>query len=158
MAKPNNFKGSYTLYVPENLVLSPAYRDLSTQARSLLIEFIRIYRPSRNGHLSISTRQAIEWLNISKETANKVFYELASHGFIKLAGLESWTQGKARTWYLTCREANNREATNEWMHWQPNANLCPLPTRSSKNKMSTPKQGAVVHMEIGQAGLNKRSG
>ena len=56
--------GAY-VQLHEVILASPAYRDLSPGARALLIEFLRIHRPSRNGRLSISILNAAKLLNVS---------------------------------------------------------------------------------------------
>lgn len=98
---------------------SPAYRDLSTVERALLLEFQRIYLPSRNGVLSISTRNAAQRLNVSEDTACKAFYGLVSHGLLVLMEGHYWQQRKAREWRLTFEPCNNREPTDEWKFWKP---------------------------------------
>ena len=157
MAKQyKNQPNEHYLKLNDSLIESSAYRDLSTAARALLIEFARIYRPTRNGGLSISTRKAIEWLGISKNTADKVFYELAAHGFIKLKSNESWQERKAREWAVTWEPLHQKEPTNEWMQWVEGADLCPLPKKSRPRKIKSPtlKRGAVLPMKRGQAALN----
>lgn len=132
----------------DSLLESPAYIDLKPPARALLIEFLRIHRPSRNGSLSISTRHATYRLNVSEPTALKAFEELASHGFIRLTNNESWMERKAREWSLTMLPVGNHEPRNDWMNWIPGANLCPLPTK--RKKSSTQKTGAVLPMNFEQ--------
>ncbi len=142
----------------DSLVLSPEYRDLSTQARSLLVEFARIYRPGRNGNLSISTREVIEWLGVSKDTASKLFYELAEHGFIRQTEHENWMERQARKWEVTWESRNNREPGHDWKGWQPGKDICPLPKKAKrKNKTPTPNKGARQSIQIGQAAPKKRA-
>lgn len=132
----------------DSLLNSPAYLDLKPPARALLVEFLRIHRPSRNGHLSISTREAAARTNVTEPTVIKAFEELAVHGFIRLTSHESWMERKARKWELTILSMNNREPRNDWMQWTEGANLCPLPTK--KKKTSTKKTGAVLPMNFEQ--------
>jgi hypothetical protein len=132
----------------DSLLDSPAYLDLKPPARALLIEFLRIYRPFRNGRLSISTRDAVTRLNVSEPTAIKAFEELATHGFIRLRNHENWMERKAREWELTMLQVNNHEPRNDWMKWEQGANLCPLPTKQKKS--STKKTGAVLPMNFEQ--------
>lgn len=134
----------------DSLLNSPAYLDLRPPARALLIEFLRIHRPSRNGRLSISTRDAVTRLNVSEPTAIKAFEELATHGFIRLKNHENWMERKAREWELTMLSVNNHEPRNDWQGWTLGANLCPLPTRQKKS--STKKTGAVLPMFLKQRG------
>jgi hypothetical protein len=111
----------------EEWLSSPAYRDLSCAARCLLEEFQRIYRPQRNGQLSIGTRRASRLLRVAEGTAGKAFHDLASHGFIKLVKGELWQQREAREWRLTFEPCNGREPTDDWRDWEP-----PNKMRSSK--------------------------
>lgn len=107
----------------EEILSSPAYRDLKPPARCLIDEFQRIYRPGRNGRLSISTRNAAKLLNVTEPTAIKAFGELVTHGFLRLSEGHLWQERKAREWWLTFEPGNNnQEPTDEWRDWQPNKN------------------------------------
>lgn len=132
----------------DSLLESQAYLDLKPPARALLVEFLHIYRPLRNGRLSISTSDAAKRINVTEPTAIKAFEELATHGFIRLTSTENWMERRARKWELTMQPLNNREPRNDWMNWIPGANLCPLPTR--KKKTSTKKTGAVLPVNFEQ--------
>ncbi|MCG7869728.1 MAG: LysR family transcriptional regulator [Candidatus Thiodiazotropha taylori] len=104
----------------EEILSSPAYRDLKPVARCLIEEFQRLYRPGRNGHLSISTKNAAELLNVSEPTVSKAFRDVEAHGFIKLCDGYSWMERKAREWRLTFEPGNNnQEPTDEWRNWKP---------------------------------------
>lgn len=104
----------------EEMLASPAYRDLTTYARCLLEEFQRIYRAGRNGRLSISTKRAAELIKISEPTATRTFYELIDHGFIVLTKGQLWQERKAREWRLTFEPgATGQEPTDEWRTWTP---------------------------------------
>ena len=102
----------------EEWLNSPAYRDLKCPARCLLEEFQRIYRPQRNGRLSISTRNAERLLKVSENTACKAFRDLTSHGFIVLTKGHLWQQRESREWRLTFEPCNGREPTDEWRYWK----------------------------------------
>ncbi len=136
MVKNNNYtrRGGYIRRF-EYMLASPAYRSLSTNARCLLEEFQRIYRPDRNGHLSISTKNAAKLLNISEPSASNAFYELAACGFIKLKNYALWQERKAREFSLTFEPMNNREPTDEWKEFTPGKPY-PVPGR----KKSRPKK------------------
>lgn len=108
----------------EEILSSPAYRDLKPVGRCLIEEFQRLYRPGRNGQLSISTKNAAKLLNVTEPTAIKAFVELEVHGFIKLSKGYSWMERKAREWRLTFEPGNNnQEPTDEWRDWKPNNNV-----------------------------------
>jgi len=127
----------------EEYVASPAYQDLSTAARCLFHEFLRIYRPSRNGSLSISTRKATALINVSEPTASRAFHELAEHGFLKLNQEAQWQQRMTREWTLTTEPCNGREPTDDWRRWSPGN---PLPTNFKKlKKTPTKESNAELH-------------
>ena len=113
---------------------SPAYRDLSMPARCLLQEFQHIYRPTRNGQLSISVQKAMKRLGCAKQTAQQAFRELSEHGFIKLRHGERWQERKAREWILTIERLNNHEPTDDWKHWKPGEPVNVLPRKNPKQK------------------------
>ena len=101
----------------EEMLSSPAYRDLTPVARCLLEEFQRLYRSNRNS-LSISVKSASKLLGVHKDTAGKAFYELAEHGFIVLKKGAYWRERLAREWALTFEEFNGREPTDDWKKWE----------------------------------------
>lgn len=111
-------KGGY-ITKHEEWLRSPAYQDLHCVARCLLDEFLRIYRPDRNGRLSISVASAAKLLRVNKDTAARAFHELAEHGFIRLKGVELWQERRAREWCLTIMENNGRNPSDEWRDWRP---------------------------------------
>ena len=143
--KPPSIIRQHFVQIYDNVLNSSAYLDLKPPARALLIEFHRIYRPSRNGRLSISIREAEKRLRITEPVVLKAFEDLAEHGFIRLINHENWQERLAREWELTMLPVNNHEPRNDWMQWKKGANLCPLPM---KKKNSRPvKTGAVLPMK-----------
>ena len=144
MAKLYSVSKQHFVQVYDEVLNSAAYLDLRPPARALLIEFCRIHRPSRNGRLSISTREATTRLNVTEPVALKAFADLASHGFIRLKNLESWTERKAREWELTMFSVDGREPANDWLAWRKGADLCSLPRKHKKFRPM--KTGAVLPM------------
>ena len=98
---------------------SSAYRDLRPVSKCLLIEFINIYRPSRNGRLSLSTRKAAERIGVAENTIIKAFHDLVEHGFLILTSPHIWTQGMAREFELTVKAKDLRVAKDSWKQWKP---------------------------------------
>src|SRR5690606_32045043 len=99
---------------------SPAYRSLSCTARCLLEEFQRIYRPGRNGRLSISVNRACELLGVkSDNTARSAYRELEETGFLTLTADACHAAGRAREYRLTIHECNGRAPTDDWKCWSP---------------------------------------
>lgn len=132
MAKSIKFKftGHY-LSIPDEIMESPAYRDLKPPPRALLLEFLYLYRPNRNGKLTITTDKAELLLKVGDKVASRAFYELAEHGFIKLAAHSDWYNSKGREWEITFLPKNNREPTNEFRQWRKGINLCPDAPRAN---------------------------
>ena len=131
--KSNN-RGGY-IRRREEMLASPAYRDLKPPARCLLEEFQRKYRNNRCD-LSISTNDAKELLNVSEPTACKAFHELSKHGFIVLTSGHLWQERLAREWRLTFEKYNGRQPTDEWRSWSPDRPF------NSNGKIPTQKTGA----------------
>jgi len=108
----------YFVRLTESVLKSPAYRNLKPPARALLIEFMRVYRPSRNGRLTIDTATAKELINCSEKVTDRAFYELSEHGFIKLIKHHSWTTKKGREWAITFHKVNEHEPTKDYLKWK----------------------------------------
>jgi len=133
--KPRKFRRpGYWFPVYEEWFDSPAYRDLSPVARCLLMEFLLIYRPGRNGHLSISVQNAMARLGCAKQTAQDAFRELAEHGFIKLREGERWQERKAREFALTIESVNGHEPTDDWRDWEPEKLVESLPRKRPQRR------------------------
>ena len=64
------------------LLNSPAWRDLSSTARSAYIEVAAGYDGSNNGRIIVSTQLLGERMGCNKSTAARALQELAEHGFI----------------------------------------------------------------------------
>lgn len=111
-------KGEYFVALTESILLSPAYRDLKPPARTLLIEFLLIYRPIRNGDLTITEASAQAKINSSEKVTARAFYELMEHGFIKLMVKQSWSNNKGRKFSVTFHKVNNHEATDDYLRWK----------------------------------------
>ena len=133
----------------EDWLSSPAYRDLKPIARCLLEEFQRIYRPDRNGKLSISVLKAAKLINASKESVSRAFYELAEHGFLKPMKDAYWIERMAREWTLTFESLNGREPTDDWKNWTPGIPVFELPR---------PKKIKIRRRDIGQSCPKNRTG
>ncbi|MDF1529947.1 MAG: hypothetical protein P1R74_12555 [Sedimenticola sp.] len=127
MGKRRQFKrdGGY-IRKWEEILSSPAYRALKPVARCLLEEFQRIYRPGRNGSLSISLKQAQVLVNAGETAVMEAFKQLSANGFIVLTRGELWQQRMAREWRLTFEPyANGREPSDDWRLWTPKINPDP---------------------------------
>jgi DNA-binding transcriptional ArsR family regulator len=107
------------------LVHSPAWRDLTANARAIYVEISSRYggAGSNNGRIPYSVREAATSLRISKSTASRALIELQEHGFIALMK-EGGFNLKARhaaEWRLTefVSDVDPSAATKEFMRWPP---------------------------------------
>ena len=134
MARPLTSTRAKTRYIKieADWFESPAYRDLTLTARCLLTEFLNVYRPSRNGKLSISTRNAAVRLSVTENTCIKAFRDLVEHGFLILTNHENWIQGKAREFELTVRPVNGRVQKDSWKEWEFGKPVSVLPQRKKR--------------------------
>ena len=132
----------------EEILASPAYRDLKPVARCLLEEFQRIYRPGRNGKLSVSTKNAASLLNVSEPTASNAFYDLVDHGFLVQTKGQLWQERLSREWRLTIvPSGNNHEPTDEWKKWPSDHKN----SRPKKQGQNCSKKGGSLPRKQGQS-------
>jgi hypothetical protein len=113
----------YYVRLDGSIIKSPAYRDLKSPARALLIEFLLIFRPTRNGKLTITSAYAMELIKSSDKVTRRAFYELSEHGFIKLKGYQNWQRKKGREFALTFHKINDHEPTNDYLKWGEGKNM-----------------------------------
>ena len=105
--------------IESNWFESPAFRDLRPVAKCLLIEFLNIYRPTRNGSLSLSTRNAAERIGVAENTVINAYHDLVEHGFLILTSHQKWMQGMAREFEFTVSGIDVRVAKDSWKQWKP---------------------------------------
>lgn len=113
--------------IDHQLLYSAAYRSLSPNARSLLIELISLSNGSNNGSIWLSIRDAAARMGVSDpKAASAAFEELISTGLIAMTkeaffSIKSADTSKARCWRLTWiyDNANKKPASNEWSNFEP---------------------------------------
>jgi len=69
--------------LPHYMLKSAAWHSLSPVARCVFLELAAIYNGGNNGHLALSTRDAAERVQCSKDTAAKALADLITKGFIE---------------------------------------------------------------------------
>lgn len=95
---------------------SNAYRALSANARSLLIELAMLDKGDNNGSLYLSVRDAAARLGVSDLTAAQTaFADLQQLGFIEMTEeahfhVKAADKSRARCWRLTWLSGPNRKA------------------------------------------------
>ena len=105
------------------LLNSPAYLSLSTAARAVHVEIIRLYNGSNNGCIALSVRTAANRCRIARNTAARAFVELQDRGFIECVtrGAFSMKIRHAAEWRLThlpC-DVSGRLSEKPFMRWRP---------------------------------------
>lgn len=103
------------------MLSSPAYLDLSCQARAILIEIVRLYDGTNNGRIALSIRTAAQRCRISKDTATRAFAELRGHGFVECVtpGAFSRKVRHAAEWRIAWRscDVTGDLPRNPFMRW-----------------------------------------
>lgn len=86
-----------------DILNSPAWEGLSTQARAVLIQIAKRYNGGNNGALAASVRNLASECRINKDTAAKAVKELLNAGFLELAqaGAFSFKKRHAAEYRLT---------------------------------------------------------
>lgn len=107
------------LVLSAHLLTSPEYLALTANAKALIPQMQIHWRLEKP--VDFGVREAAEKLGCSKDTASRVFKELAGAGFIKEAGeslFDSRYGSKTRSWYLTWMPYgtpdNPMPPTNDW--------------------------------------------
>jgi hypothetical protein len=122
---------------------SNAYRSLSPNARSLLVELAMLYNGENNGSLYLSVRDAAHRMGLADTTAaSRAFDELLALGFVELAQMSHFSvkaseTSRARCWRLTWEAGPGRKG----------------PTMQFRECEPEPRTPARKRMERGQRAL-----
>jgi hypothetical protein len=106
--------------LPCHMLNSPAWQDLSSNAKVAFIEMKRRYYGTNNGEISLSCREAADLTHTSKVTASRFLKELQSHGFVKVSKHGVFTGRLATTWILTTENLQGHHKTDDWKKWTKN--------------------------------------
>jgi hypothetical protein len=117
-------RGGGWVGIPQCVVDSPAYRDLTVTARAVLIEIVRRFNGYNNGGIVVSQRQIAEGLKTSNfRKIVAAVDELMTHGLIGVPVESLWKERKAREYRLTFVSTSDSgslsRATNDYDHWRP---------------------------------------
>lgn len=109
-----------------NLLTTNAYRSLSPNARSLLVELTMLYNADNNGSLYLSVRDAAYRLGVADLTAaSRAFDDLLELGFIQMTKkahffVKAGEASRARCWRLTWLPGPGRKiATWDFLEREP---------------------------------------
>ena len=103
-----------------DIMKSAAWRSLSPNAKCVWLEIMFRYKGDNNGDISLSCREAAEFLGIGKNTAHRAFIELEDRGFIKVGVIAGFNnkQRMATRWIVTHENHNGKSPTNEWRQYE----------------------------------------
>lgn len=107
-----------------SLLDSEAYRSLSCGARSLLVEFAKLYNGANNGELFMSQRTAAAKLGISSHTAAARYIDqLIDRGFIsiRIKGSFNVKTGRATSYVLAQYRMGDQPPSRAFKKWTPPA-------------------------------------
>lgn len=111
--------------LPHSILFSGAYRALSPNARSLLVELVSIFNGANNGSIYLSVRDAAARLGVvDTAAASKAFDELEELGFIALTkdsffSIKAADSSRARAWRLTWHHCDKVGATRDFEKREP---------------------------------------
>lgn len=120
MTRPQGKRGSKSKFImiDHSVFNHPAYRSLKVGPRSLFLELIARFKGYNNGKIYLSSRQAAERLNCTKDTALAYFKVLENRGFIvavKQHALGVEGKGRATEWRLTHLPCDGSKPTSDFM-------------------------------------------
>lgn len=116
-AKGRNPTGRF-VRLDHRMLNCAAYRSLSPNARSLLVELIMLYNGENNGSLYLSVRDATYRLGAADTSvATNAFDDLMQLGFIEITkdshfAIKADESSRARCWRLTWEPGPGRKAPN----------------------------------------------
>lgn len=112
--------------IDHRLLSSPAYRALSPNGRTLLIELAMLEDGSNNGGLFLSVRDAAARMGVvDLKAATRAFDELQGLGFIAMTAdahfaVKAGEGSRARTWRLTWQAVGGKQGpTHEYEQLEP---------------------------------------
>ena len=125
---------------------SPAYRDLSFSARSMLIEVLHFYSGKNNGRIWLAPLVLSE-RGFSKNTASRALKELREHGFVYMTKRGGNQRGGCSWFALTWLKIDKAEGQH-LEHFKKSAYLSweslPKKIKGSKFGIGCPKIGVLL--------------
>lgn len=135
-AKGRNENSGRFVRLDYRILNSNAYRSLSPNDRSLLVELTMLYNGENNGSLYLGVRDAAHRMGLADMTAaSRSFDNLMALGFIELTqeayfSIKTSEYSRARCWRLTWLVGPGRKAPN-WTFLENE----PLPKTKSRKRM-----------------------
>jgi len=113
------------LLMSKRMFDSPAFRSLSSSSIIVYLLLVRRFNGYNNGEIALSCRDCAKYAKISRNTAQRAFFELQEKGFIKLEKQGLFTTKNASTYTLTSTVNSGTilsQPTNDWMRWGSGSN------------------------------------
>lgn len=113
--------GAKHVRLHETLLRTDAWNALSSVAKVMLIELMRLHNGRNNGDIVLSVRAAAARVGCAINTAHRALKDLQEKGFLKLVsrGYFGLGEREATTWRLTMLGTpSNRRPTAEFMSWK----------------------------------------
>ena len=148
-------KGRLPDFVPlfKSTIQEPAWKALSHGARSLYAELKGRYHTKLQGHVYLSTRDAVEHLgsHSHRDNVRRWFRELDYYGFIRIVspgclGVDG--KGRAPHWRLTEVPYLSQAPTRDYQHWDGTVfheQKSPKSYTSKKQNPGPPVRSTVDH-------------
>ena len=123
-AQKHDLRNNSFVMLPKAVIESPAFNDLNSAARLLLIAILSRFNGHNNGQISLSHREAAPLIgHTSPKTIVKAFKDLMEHGLIEVTMEGDWAGCRAREYRLTFITTGKvppyKNATNDYVDWQP---------------------------------------
>ena len=127
--------------LPHVILNSPAWKELSADARCIFIELKQRYNGKNNGFIGLGYRDAAQAFKGGKDTARTRLEELQAHGFVRMINKGHRGNRHATEWLLTTErdDRNDHAASHDWKDY--------------KGKSPVPAQGHTVPIEGQNAGV-----
>ena len=125
MSRVSKSKGPSFVQLHIWLLRSPAWRDLSPNARCVYLGLKERYNGRNNGEIAFSAREAGAVINASHHTGNRALAELAEHGFVLVTEQSNFDRKvKVARQYLLTEARDDRPGVSplsmkNFMRWQP---------------------------------------
>lgn len=143
---------------------SAAWKSLTCEAKSLLLEIWARHNGLNNGHIAYSHRQARTALRIGNGKVQKAFRELQDKGFIVAhhKGHFDWKvvagAGRASEWEITAEPCDGKPPSRNYRQWTEKQNTAPASGTAGSDVGSRSASKIVRFIENGSDTRNRYAG
>jgi len=109
--------------LPNYLLDSPAWLELTSPAKAILVQLSRRYNGFNNGKIGVTTETLSRECRVAKNTITSAIKILIEHGLLEITFKGSFNLKKThaseyRLTWLKC-DLENQPALNQWQNYQP---------------------------------------